>query len=196
MGAVQRFCDRAMLLERGRVVDIGEPSSIALQYNHLNFHHENDAIEASVSAPSRARECPVAEILNAWFQGPDREVIVTASQGEPCQIRMDVRFLSTVENPIFEVQLQSDSGQLAFATNSDAHEISAGRFERDSVASVRVEFENWLAPGRYRLVATVARAGLGADVFDRHARSSIIVIAERAGGGLADLPSTLAIERG
>ena len=25
MGAVQRFCDRAMLLERGEVVDIGEP---------------------------------------------------------------------------------------------------------------------------------------------------------------------------
>ncbi len=25
MGAVQRFCDRAMLLERGRVVEIGDP---------------------------------------------------------------------------------------------------------------------------------------------------------------------------
>ena len=25
MGAVERFCDRAMLLERGRVVDIGDP---------------------------------------------------------------------------------------------------------------------------------------------------------------------------
>jgi ABC-type polysaccharide/polyol phosphate transport system ATPase subunit len=37
MGAVQRFCDRAMLLERGDVVDIGEPASIARQYNQLNF---------------------------------------------------------------------------------------------------------------------------------------------------------------
>ncbi len=26
MGAVERFCDRAMLLDRGRVVDIGEPT--------------------------------------------------------------------------------------------------------------------------------------------------------------------------
>ena len=31
MGAVERFCDRAMLLERGRVVDIAEPAAIARQ---------------------------------------------------------------------------------------------------------------------------------------------------------------------
>ena len=196
MGAVQRFCDRAMLLERGRVVDVGEPSSIARQYNHLNFHHDNDTIQASVSARSPARDSRVAEILNAWFEDPDGEVIVAATQGEPCQIRMDVRFLSTIENPLFAVSLQSESGQFAFATNSDAHRISAGRFEPDSVASVRIEFENWLAPGRYRLGATVARAGLGADVLDRHMRNSIIVIAEQTSGGMADLPSTLAVERG
>ena len=38
MGSVERFCDRAMLLERGEVVDIGDPASIARQYNELNFN--------------------------------------------------------------------------------------------------------------------------------------------------------------
>src|ERR1700685_3982536 len=37
MSSVERFCDRAMLMERGRVVDIGAPASIARQYNELNF---------------------------------------------------------------------------------------------------------------------------------------------------------------
>src|SRR5205807_8650646 len=37
MSAVERFCDRAMLLDRGRVVDIGKPTSIARQSNELNF---------------------------------------------------------------------------------------------------------------------------------------------------------------
>ncbi len=46
MGAVERFCDRAMLLERGRVVDIAEPASIARQYNELNFHRvRREAVE-------------------------------------------------------------------------------------------------------------------------------------------------------
>ncbi len=109
---------------------------------------------------------------------------------------MQVRFLTQVENPIFEVRLQNESGQFAFATNSEAQRISTGRFEPGTEATVRICFENWLAPGRYRLVATVARAGLGADVFDRHMASTIIVLADRPGGGVADLPSTLEIERG
>jgi ABC-type polysaccharide/polyol phosphate transport system ATPase subunit len=38
MGAVERFCNRAMLLENGEVVDIGDPASIGRQYNALNFN--------------------------------------------------------------------------------------------------------------------------------------------------------------
>ena len=34
---VQRFCDRAMLLEKGRVVELGDPATVTRRYNELNF---------------------------------------------------------------------------------------------------------------------------------------------------------------
>src|ERR671914_634876 len=37
MGAVQRFCDRAMLLERWRVLSVGNPREIGRLYNQVNF---------------------------------------------------------------------------------------------------------------------------------------------------------------
>ena len=37
MYSVERFCDRAMLIERGRMVQIGEPRVIARAYHKLNF---------------------------------------------------------------------------------------------------------------------------------------------------------------
>src|SRR5690242_9683233 len=37
MHAVERFCDRAMLIERGEVLEIGGPRAVALAYNELNF---------------------------------------------------------------------------------------------------------------------------------------------------------------
>src|SRR5271154_4598491 len=37
MGSVERFCDRAMLLDGGRVVEIGEPVSVARHYNQISF---------------------------------------------------------------------------------------------------------------------------------------------------------------
>ena len=40
MGALQRFCHRALLLERGRPVHMGEPHEVADRYLELNFGRE------------------------------------------------------------------------------------------------------------------------------------------------------------
>ena len=37
MGAVERFCDRAMLIERGQVLSIGAAARDRPAYNELNF---------------------------------------------------------------------------------------------------------------------------------------------------------------
>jgi len=191
MGAVERFCDRAMLLERGRVVDIGEPATVARQYNQLNFGR---AAEEADDGAGRATPS-VAQVLNAWFESPQREIIVTATQGEPCHVRMDVRFLAEAEEPIFAIALQNEAGNAVFKTSTESQRISTGRFEAGTTASVRLVFDNWLAPGRYRLSAAVARSGYGADVHDMHTTSSIIVLADRPGGGLADVPHSFELRR-
>src|ERR1700689_5909002 len=37
MSAIERFCDRAMLLDKGKMIAIGDPGAIARRYNELNF---------------------------------------------------------------------------------------------------------------------------------------------------------------
>ena len=83
-----------------------------------------------------------------------------------------------------------------FATNTDAQRIEhriVCRPARD--ASIRMRFDNFLAPGRYRLMASVARPGFGARSCDAHMTNSIIVHADKPGGGITDLPHTLEIDR-
>ena len=80
-----------------------------------------------------------------------------------------------------------------FVASTHTSDVVTGRFEAGTTAQVGLRFENCLAPGRYRLFATVARAGLGADVFDAHITNSIIVLANRPGGGMTDLPHTFEI---
>ena len=195
MGAVERFCSRALLLERGQVVDIGEPTTIARQYNQLNFSKVR-AERSSASQPGTPiEEQQAAEILNAWFEGPDGETALAVVQGEPCTVRIDVRFHEPIDEPIFSITLQNETSQNVFATNTDAQHIETGRFQAASTGRVRVTIDNRLAPGRYRLLATVARRGLGADVLDAHITGSIIILADKPGGGLADLQHTFEIER-
>jgi ABC-2 type transport system ATP-binding protein len=45
MGAVQRFCDRALLLEHGRPVELGDPEHVGNRYLELNFSEQARAAE-------------------------------------------------------------------------------------------------------------------------------------------------------
>jgi ABC-type polysaccharide/polyol phosphate transport system ATPase subunit len=193
MASVERFCDRAMLLERGRVVDIGEPSVIARKYNEVNFRRmRQDAIE--LGGPDTLRAAPVAEILSARFELDDGQPQLEAPQGRPCRARFDVHFHADAVNPSFAVALHDDRGRTAFAASTQLTHGPTGRFAAGETAVVRVTFDNWLAPGRYRLLASVAREGAQVDAYDaRQDISSIIVHASRPAGGAADLPHTFQI---
>ena len=49
MGALNRFCHRALLLERGAMVHIGEPHEVADRYLEINFGR--DVSNAPPGAP-------------------------------------------------------------------------------------------------------------------------------------------------
>jgi ABC-type polysaccharide/polyol phosphate transport system ATPase subunit len=195
MSAVERFCDRAMLMDRGRVILIDDPRTVAREYNSLNFRTlRADAIVSG--GPEVLRRPPVAELLSATFESVDGEPIVTMLQGDVCVVRLETRFHAQAENPIFAVALRNERGQAAFATSTQLVHGPTGVFAAGEVAVMTVRFENWLAPGRYNLEASVTPDGLGANAYDlREAMSSIIVHAARSGGGAADLPHTLEVTR-
>jgi hypothetical protein len=97
---------------------------------------------------------------------------------------------------MFAIALSNDLGQIAFATSSPLAHGPSGHFDAGERAEVRVQFENWLGPGRYRLVAVVTGDGSADNAYDlRQDISSIIVWADRSGGGAADLPHSFQIER-
>jgi ABC-type polysaccharide/polyol phosphate transport system ATPase subunit len=193
MASVERFCDRAMLLDGGRVVDIADPQSIARRYNQLNFAMLR---QQHGELPAEAVPTPqVAQVLNAWFESPRGTRTTSAPQGEVCDVRLDVQFMEDVQDPIFSVSLQSEAGHYIFVASTDTSRVETGRFTAGTTAAVRLSFDNHLAPGRYRLFATAARAGLGADVLDAHISSSLIVVPTQVGGGLTDLPHEFEIER-
>jgi ABC-type polysaccharide/polyol phosphate transport system ATPase subunit len=54
MGAVQRFCDRAMLLEHGRMVAMGDPEAVGNRYLELNFSEQARQVEEAAAAAEQA----------------------------------------------------------------------------------------------------------------------------------------------
>ena len=189
MGLVEHFCDRAMLLERGEMLALGEPREIGRLYHKVNFGrlvHEEAAPE-SQGTP--------AEITGAWYEtGGER--IAEIAQGEPLEICVSVQFNEEITDPVFAVTLRNEVGHTVFATSTQWTDAHTGRFEAGETVTVRTRLDAWFAPSRYSLSPSVALAGSGANALDlREDLTSIIVHSTRMSGGIVDPPHTVHVER-
>jgi ABC-type polysaccharide/polyol phosphate transport system ATPase subunit len=192
MTAVERFCDRAMLMDRGKVLRVGGPREIALAYNELNFGR----LVEDGGEGGRYGDHQAAEIKDAWFEDARGAHVTDLPQGEPCAVCIDVAFHAAVEDPIFAFDLRNEPRHIVFATSSAWHLKSLGSFAAGERVRVKVRFDNWFAPNRYTVSPSVANAGAGSDYIDRREDlAALTVHATRHTGGLADLPHEFTVER-
>jgi ABC-type polysaccharide/polyol phosphate transport system ATPase subunit len=195
MGAVVRFCQRAMLLERGRVRVIGEPGEVASLYLEANFNRA----EATAVAPAKPADRfgdGRAEILSAWFDGPGGEPAKSIRQGQECVFHAHVRFRERVVNPIFGVGFENAEKHYMFATNSTLVHETTGTFDAGDEVVFTVRLENVFASGRVYATPAVAHEGGGGQWIDRRERLvSVVSTAPRSLGAIVDLPHDFEIER-
>lgn len=194
MGSVERFCDRAMLLDKGNVIEVGEPTHVARNYNQLNFGRP---VQTSSTATEAEDPAKPAWIVDGWFEDPAGQRVAGCALGDLCVAAVEVEFHDDFDDPLFGLSLCSEGGPSVFSARSDygGHPAS-GRFAAGSRVVYRARFENWLAPGRYSLTGAVARMGLGADLLDiRDELASLVVHSGARISGMVQLPYTIEIDQ-
>ena len=192
MGAVSRLCDRAMLMERGRLVCIGDPVRVAREYHELNFGR---APETGGEPGEQRHGDQSAEIIDAWIEDEKGERTDAIAQREPFSLCTQVAFHQDQQDPVFTFRLINESRQIASASRTDWEHGPSGHFAAGQRTLIRMRLTNLLAPGRYTFSPGVARAGFGNDALDvRDDYTSFIVHGVKITGGQADLPYELDIE--
>ncbi|MGI8661288.1 MAG: ABC transporter ATP-binding protein [Thermoleophilaceae bacterium] len=193
MAAVERFCHRALLLERGEIVTIGAPDQgVADRYLELNF--AGTATDGSGSI-ERAGD-GAARVVEVWMEDEHGARQGALVQGRPCSFKAAVRFERPVEDPSFAVAFVNAQRQNVFVATSATEFDRTGQFAAGETVTFSVSFENALAPGRYWLSTLIAWPGGGNAIVDRWENvASIMVTGARPGGGTVDLPHDLRLER-
>jgi ABC-2 type transport system ATP-binding protein len=195
MGAVQRFCDRAMLLDHGRVVEIADPEHVGNRYLELNF--AQDARNGSDGGDTQRFGDGRAEILEAWFEDAGGRRVDTLRSGDPCTFAARVRFNATVENPLFGVNLQNGRRDTLLSASNLWTDPEPGTFDPGEDVVFRVRYENVLAADRYYATPAIARSGGGglAWIDRREWFATVVVTGMRRTDALLDLPYEIALER-
>ena len=185
MASVRRFCDRAMLIDRGRIVDVSDPASISSEYREINFG-------AVAHGDQVAESGGQARILDGWCSEPGSdERIDEHMQGRRCIASMDVQFDEAVEDPSFAITFRNNMRHTIFVARSDTHGPT-GHFEAGERVVVSFAFDNWLAPSRYTLTPSLAVAGSVAREDDV---AELEVTAAHRSGGVIDPPYEVEVTR-
>jgi ABC-type polysaccharide/polyol phosphate transport system ATPase subunit len=193
MSTLNRFCHRAMLLERGHMVHLGEPHEVADRYLEINFGRTAEASEGVADGRGGDGE---ARVVEAWIEDEHGERPASLPQGQRVTLKALVRFSVDVEDPVASVYvLNEDHIAIIVATNPGGDKRS-GRFGVDEEILFSFSFENVLAPGRYNPLFTLAHRGTGLDLIDRmEGALSFVVTGPEAMGGAVDLPVEVGISR-
>ncbi|HEY5194341.1 MAG TPA: ABC transporter ATP-binding protein [Solirubrobacteraceae bacterium] len=195
MGSLNRFCHRALLLEKGEMVHLGEPHEVADRYLEINFGRDPEAaakrLEEGRGGDGEAR------IVEAWVEDEQGQRATSLPQGRRIAVKALVNFLVDVEDPVAGLYvLNEDHIAIVVGLSSADHERS-GRFSAGESALFSFSFENVLAPQRYNPLFTLAHRGSGLDLMDRvEGAFSFVVTGPEAMGGLVDLPIEVSVSRG
>jgi ABC-type polysaccharide/polyol phosphate transport system ATPase subunit len=200
MGAVVRFCSRAMLLEHGDMLLTGDPKEVGDRYLELNFDRaaaqtpDDDDEQMLAAEWSGSHE---ARIISVWTEDRNGERRDAVRQGDRVRLCAEVEFFAAVEDPRFAVEVEDAWGTKMFVATSAADAERSGSFAAGEKAVFRVDFDNHLGPGEYFPTVSIAQRGSGLDLIHRRRRViKMTIFGTGAQGGVVDLPHAVTVSRG
>ena len=118
MSAVERFCDRAMLIDRGaHARRSASPHEIALRLQRAQLRPPRPRARPRTAATATT---PTAEIKDAWFEDDAGERITELAQGAAVHdVHGGARSTRRSTSPIFAFHLRNEPRHTVFATSSD-----------------------------------------------------------------------------
>ena len=187
MNAITEHCDRAMMIEEGKVELIGDARSVGERYTEILFGPEEEIAEEGG-----------ARVTSLEVVGADGEPVEALPPGEPLTLAATIRADRDVDHLILFMEVINNPEGVrisAWEAGSDGEltQLSAGE-----EATVRVTLENRLKPGNYRF--SYALMGQDSDG-NRHRVDSceeptrLTILGTHYEGGIVELDRQIAVDR-
>ena len=163
LAAVYRLCDRAILMDHGRVVAEGPPRQVIDEYQRMTFGDDTAPLGAAES------ESP-ARCTSVSFSAPDSAPGIRT--GYPMVARLSYRATQSIPAAVFRISLYWPSGYLCAQLTTDS---SQGGFTLGP-GEGRIEFHCPVVPvvpGLYRVDISIESNGREIDLRQRCATLNV-----------------------
>ena len=141
LDTITEVSDAVLLLDAGKIVNVGEPGQVVDQYKSLGFTKAGEVV---------VREWGTKEaVIDAVrFMGEGGGRIERIRSGEPLHVEIDYRANSRIEDPIFGFSVTKSDGTLCCGSNTIIDEYPVPFIE--GAGTVRLRFQSLpLIQGKY-----------------------------------------------
>ena len=184
MGTVYSLCNRAILLNGGRVALDGSPREVIDLYNAHVLHQqagkpdETTIVETFVADAQSTDNDAATEPAIGSFSGPEATIRSVDLQvaGRPAhtviseaqaKVRVRVAFAAPLKDPHIGFQIRNSRGEAVFMTNTYCMRRTIGAVKSGDEVVAEFSFKAGLASGEYTITAGVAEGGVGESDFRR-----------------------------
>jgi len=150
--AVQSFCDRALLMDGGRLIKDGAPTEVVDLYNGLIAAKESGTVQQVVTADGKIQtesgsgEAVVATIGLFDQQGKRVDQV---SVGDEVEIRVDVNINAYVPRLVFGYMIRDRLGQVMYGTNTHHTQQQLTDLHAGQRVMLQLMFPVHIGPGTY-----------------------------------------------
>lgn len=151
LGAVQSFCDRAILIEDGQIKSAGKPVEVTGEYSKqlaadAERKFENTSlIHVGVGG---------AELLGSEIIGQDGKSKKKLEEGEAFTIRVHFKANDSVKDCVLGVGIMGEKGQSIMGPNTKESQFKVEALPKKGYFEAKFKV-NLLSPGYYRLRAGI-----------------------------------------
>jgi lipopolysaccharide transport system ATP-binding protein len=151
--AIQSICDRAILLNAGKLAMEGEPEAVMDYYNALLADHQNQNVkqelkDGKVQTISGTGEAVVTGITLIDAGGSPIEVV---DVGQPVTLKVLVETKAFIERLVLGYGIKDRLGQVVYGTNTDLKKQPLENVPANSKVCFDIAFPVNLGPGTYSI---------------------------------------------
>lgn len=156
--AIQSVCDRALLLDGGRLAKEGPPEEIMDYYNALIAERENETVRLSATDTGKVQtisgtgEATVADIALLDEAGERVEVV---DVGAAVTLHVRVRTKAAIPRMVLGYMIKDRLGQTMYGTNTHLKELPLQDVAAGDEVVYRFAFPMNLGPGTYSIATAI-----------------------------------------
>jgi lipopolysaccharide transport system ATP-binding protein len=157
-GAIQSICDRAILLNAGKLAMEGEPEAVMDFYNALLADHQNQTIQQEVGHDgtfqtiSGTGEVTLKDVALLDSEGQAIEIV---NVGQPVSLRIAVLSHVQVRELVVGYMIKDRLGQQVFGTNTHHHRRQLINVSENQTTIYSFDFNVNLGPGSYSVAVAL-----------------------------------------